>query len=135
MELFCPQPHHHPLPQGSFTVMGVLSGPLLGAFTLGMFLPACNTWVSGGRRAEGLGGGARRLSPLTLAPPKGVFSGIAAGLALSLWVAVGSTLYPPSAQSMGVLPSSAAGCAESSANASGLLGPLFATNASSEAPR
>nr|XP_019592283.1 PREDICTED: sodium/iodide cotransporter isoform X1 [Rhinolophus sinicus] len=95
--------------QGSFTVMGVLSGPLLGAFTLGMFLPACNTW--------------------------GVFSGIAAGLALSLWVAVGSTLYPPSAQSMGVLPSSAAGCAESSANASDLLGPLFAPNASSEAPR
>ncbi|GAB1293279.1 Sodium/iodide cotransporter [Apodemus speciosus] len=29
--------------QGSFTVMGVISGPLLGAFTLGMLLPACNT--------------------------------------------------------------------------------------------
>ncbi|XP_021106811.1 sodium/iodide cotransporter isoform X17 [Heterocephalus glaber] len=28
--------------QGSFTVMGVISGPLLGAFALGMFLPACN---------------------------------------------------------------------------------------------
>ncbi|XP_019497331.1 PREDICTED: sodium/iodide cotransporter isoform X1 [Hipposideros armiger] len=95
--------------QGSFTVMGVLSGPLLGAFTLGMFLPACNTW--------------------------GVLSGIAAGSALSLWVAVGATLYPPSAQSMGVLPSSAAGCAEPSANTSGLLGPLLAINTSSGASR
>ncbi|XP_039723765.1 sodium/iodide cotransporter isoform X4 [Pteropus medius] len=95
--------------QGSFTVMGVLSGPLLGAFTLGMFLPACNT--------------------------PGVLSGLAAGLALSLWVAVGATLYPPSAQSMGVLPSSVAGCAVLSANASGVLGPLLASNASSGAPR
>lgn len=37
--------------QGSFTVMGVISGPLLGAFALGMFLPACNTTVRGGARA------------------------------------------------------------------------------------
>ncbi|XP_045051761.1 sodium/iodide cotransporter [Desmodus rotundus] len=97
--------------QGSFTVMGVLSGPLLGAFTLGMFLPACNT--------------------------PGVLSGLLAGLTLSLWVAVGTTLYPPTAKSMGVLPSSAAGCARPSANASasGLLGPLLAANASSGAPR
>ncbi|XP_045709323.1 sodium/iodide cotransporter [Phyllostomus hastatus] len=97
--------------QGSFTVMGVLSGPLLGAFTLGMFLPACNT--------------------------PGVLSGLLAGLTLSLWVAVGTTLYPPTAKSMGVLPSSAAGCAGPSANASasGLLGPLLAASASSGAPR
>uniref|UniRef100_A0A8C2NJS2 Solute carrier family 5 member 5 n=1 Tax=Capra hircus TaxID=9925 RepID=A0A8C2NJS2_CAPHI len=77
--------------QGSFTVMGVISGPLLG----------------------------------------GVLSGLAVGLALSLWVAVGATLYPPSAQSMGVLPSSASGCAVPSANASGLLDPLLTANASS----
>ncbi|KAF4014361.1 hypothetical protein G4228_006585 [Cervus hanglu yarkandensis] len=90
--------------QGSFTVMGVISGPLLGAFILGMFVPTSNT--------------------------PGVLSGLAVGLALSLWVAVGATLYPPSAQSMGVLPSSAAGCAVPSANASGLLDPLLTANAS-----
>ncbi|XP_004404678.1 PREDICTED: sodium/iodide cotransporter [Odobenus rosmarus divergens] len=94
--------------QGSFTVMGVISGPLLGAFILGMFLPACNTL--------------------------GVLSGLATGLALSLWVAVGATLYPPSTQSLGVLPSSAAGCVVPSANASGLLGQLLATNTSSRNP-
>ncbi|XP_075857352.1 sodium/iodide cotransporter [Microcebus murinus] len=85
--------------QGSFTVMGVISGPLLGAFVLGMFLPASNT--------------------------PGVLAGLGAGLALSLWVAVGATLYPPSAQTMGVLPSSAARCPAPSANASGLPGPLL----------
>ncbi|XP_034513940.1 sodium/iodide cotransporter [Ailuropoda melanoleuca] len=94
--------------QGSFTVMGVISGPLLGAFILGMFLPACNT--------------------------PGVLSGLATGLALSLWVAVGATLYPPSTQSLGVLPSSAANCVVHSANASGLLDPLLATNTTSGSP-
>ncbi|KAI4828347.1 hypothetical protein KUCAC02_022443, partial [Chaenocephalus aceratus] len=56
--------------QGSFTVMGVVSGPLLGVFILGMFFPATN-----------------RL---------GAFSGIFVGYCVSLWLAVGSTLYPPS---------------------------------------
>uniref|UniRef100_A0A674IA01 Solute carrier family 5 member 5 n=1 Tax=Terrapene triunguis TaxID=2587831 RepID=A0A674IA01_9SAUR len=63
--------------QGSFTVMGVISGPLLGAFILGMFIPACNT--------------------------VGVFAGLGAGFALSFWVAVGGTIYPPSEDTMGVL--------------------------------
>ncbi|XP_068090214.1 sodium/iodide cotransporter [Hyperolius riggenbachi] len=70
--------------QGSFTVMGVISGPLLGAFVLGMFVSSCNT--------------------------VGVFSGLAVGFALSLWVAVGGTLYPPSSTMMGVLPTYAGHC-------------------------
>ncbi|XP_062035427.1 sodium/iodide cotransporter-like [Lepus europaeus] len=94
--------------QGSFTVMGVISGPLLGAFILGMFVQTCNT--------------------------PGVLSGLAAGLVLSLWVAVGATLYPPSAQMMGVLPSSAADCGAPSANASGFPYPLLAANASGGDP-
>ncbi|KAM6168142.1 sodium/iodide cotransporter [Erethizon dorsatum] len=81
--------------QGSFTVMGVISGPLLGAFVLGMFLPACNSL--------------------------GVLFGLGSGFLLSLWVALGATLYPPSEQTMGVLPSSAAGCVVPSSNASVLL--------------
>ncbi|KAG9468722.1 hypothetical protein GDO78_022091 [Eleutherodactylus coqui] len=70
--------------QGSFTVMGVISGPLLGAFMLGMFTSSCNT--------------------------TGVFSGLIAGITLSLWVAVGGTLYPPSPEVMGVLPMYAEKC-------------------------
>ncbi|XP_029003347.1 sodium/iodide cotransporter [Betta splendens] len=70
--------------QGSFTVMGVVSGPLLGVFILGMFVPATN-----------------RL---------GVFSGILVGFCVSFWLAVGSTLYPPSAEAMGVLPSDSGQC-------------------------
>ncbi|XP_037238427.1 sodium/iodide cotransporter [Falco rusticolus] len=87
--------------QGSFTVMGVISGPLLGAFVLGMFLPMCST--------------------------AGVLGGLGAGFAFSFWVAVGGTLYPPSAATMGVLPSSVAHCPlrnhTAAGNRTGLLGP------------
>uniref|UniRef100_A0A8C7Z9Q7 Solute carrier family 5 member 5 n=1 Tax=Oryzias sinensis TaxID=183150 RepID=A0A8C7Z9Q7_9TELE len=70
--------------QGSFTVMGVVSGPVLGVFILGMFVPASNKL--------------------------GAFSGIAVGFCVSLWLAVGSTLYPPTEETMGVLPSFSGGC-------------------------
>ncbi|MFT7798652.1 sodium/iodide cotransporter [Arapaima gigas] len=63
--------------QSSFTVMGVLSGPLLGVFILGMFIPATNK--------------------------TGAFAGVSVGFGFSLWIAIGSTLYPPSDSTMGVL--------------------------------
>uniref|UniRef100_A0AAY4DKU4 Sodium/iodide cotransporter n=2 Tax=Denticeps clupeoides TaxID=299321 RepID=A0AAY4DKU4_9TELE len=70
--------------QGSFTVMGVVSGPLLGAFFLGMFFPATNN--------------------------AGAFAGVAVGFSLSVWLGVGSSLHPPSPKTMGVLPSYTDGC-------------------------
>lgn len=38
---------------------------------------------------------------------QGAFSGIFVGFLVSMWLAVGSTLYPPSAETMGVLSYSA----------------------------
>ncbi|XP_071342085.1 sodium/iodide cotransporter isoform X2 [Trachinotus anak] len=70
--------------QGSFTVMGVVSGPLLGVFILGMFFPATNR--------------------------VGAYAGTLVGFCVSMWLAVGSTLYPPSEETMGVLPSYAGEC-------------------------
>ncbi|KAM9475852.1 sodium/iodide cotransporter isoform 1-T1 [Clarias gariepinus] len=70
--------------QGSFTVMGVVNGPLLGTFILGMFIPAANK--------------------------QGAFAGVAVGFSLALWLAVGSSIYPPNPQRMGVLPTSTDYC-------------------------
>uniref|UniRef100_A0A674NRC3 Solute carrier family 5 member 5 n=1 Tax=Takifugu rubripes TaxID=31033 RepID=A0A674NRC3_TAKRU len=70
--------------QGSFTVMGVVSGPLMGVFTLGIFIPASNKL--------------------------GAFCGFMVGFSVSVWLAIGSTLYPPSRETMGVLPSYADKC-------------------------
>lgn len=41
---------------------------------------------------------------------QGVFAGVAVGFCLSVWLAIGSTLYPPAPQMMGVLPASAEHC-------------------------
>uniref|UniRef100_A0A8C2VA91 Sodium/iodide cotransporter n=1 Tax=Chinchilla lanigera TaxID=34839 RepID=A0A8C2VA91_CHILA len=60
----------------------------------------------------------------------GVLFGLGSGFFLSLWVALGATLYPPSEQTMGVLPSSAAGCVVPSSNASVLLDSLPTLNSS-----
>uniref|UniRef100_A0A8D0L5J7 Solute carrier family 5 member 5 n=1 Tax=Sphenodon punctatus TaxID=8508 RepID=A0A8D0L5J7_SPHPU len=54
-----------------------------------------------------LGGGVLQVSTILQCPrsERGVFSGLGVGFALSFWVAVGGTIYPPSADTMGVLPS------------------------------
>lgn len=54
-----------------------------------------------------------KLINCVLGPPQGAFSGIFVGFLVSLWLAVGSTLYPPSAQTMGVLDSYSAQCGSS----------------------
>ncbi|XP_059576025.1 sodium/iodide cotransporter isoform X4 [Alligator mississippiensis] len=99
--------------QASFTVMGVISGPLLGAFVLGMFIPACTT--------------------------AGAFTGLGAGFVLSFWVAVGGTLYPPSAATMGVLPTYGTLCplynTSHGPNGTVVLGPLPPRNVSVPADR
>ncbi|CAM4701120.1 sodium/iodide cotransporter [Caretta caretta] len=99
--------------QGSFTVMGVISGPLLGAFILGMFIPICNT--------------------------VGVFAGLGSGFVLSFWVAVGGTIYPPSEDTMGVLPYYGDLCplynATEGINSTIVLGPLPPRNVSAPLER
>ncbi|XP_078410881.1 sodium/iodide cotransporter-like, partial [Cetorhinus maximus] len=70
--------------QSSFTVMCIISNPLLGAFILGIFLPPANT--------------------------TGVFSGLAAGFAVTLWVSIGGILYPPTPEIMGALPFNTDNC-------------------------
>uniref|UniRef100_A0A8C5WDD0 Solute carrier family 5 member 5 n=1 Tax=Leptobrachium leishanense TaxID=445787 RepID=A0A8C5WDD0_9ANUR len=95
--------------QGSFTVMGVISGPLLGAFILGMFTVSCNT--------------------------VGVLSGLLVGLGMSVWVAVGGTLYPPSEEIMGALPIYAHNCPLYNTSEGILYGPAPLQNLSTQLDR
>lgn len=65
---------------------------------------------------------------------QGVFSGLGVGSALSFWVAVGGTIYPPSAATMGVLPSGGQLCqlynTTGGANGTRVFGPLPPRNMS-----
>lgn len=67
--------------KAAFAMSGALSGPLLGVFTMGMLIPACNR--------------------------KGALTGLVLGEVMCLWVAVGSLVYEAPAEE---LPTSIEGC-------------------------
>uniref|UniRef100_A0A8C6TWN9 Solute carrier family 5 member 8 n=1 Tax=Neogobius melanostomus TaxID=47308 RepID=A0A8C6TWN9_9GOBI len=70
--------------QAVISIFGVIGGPLLGLFTLGILCPFANS--------------------------KGAISGLVLGLMLSLWVAIGSQLYPPPPELTCPLPLITKGC-------------------------
>ncbi|XP_056281325.1 sodium-coupled monocarboxylate transporter 1 [Pseudoliparis swirei] len=55
--------------QATVSIFGIIGGPLLGVFTLGILCPFANS--------------------------KGALSGLVSGLVVSLWVGIGAQIYPP----------------------------------------
>uniref|UniRef100_A0AAQ6ADG2 Solute carrier family 5 member 8 n=1 Tax=Amphiprion ocellaris TaxID=80972 RepID=A0AAQ6ADG2_AMPOC len=55
--------------QATISIFGIIGGPLLGLFTLGIICPCANS--------------------------KGALSGLLSGLVVSLWVGIGAQIYPP----------------------------------------
>ncbi|CDQ76895.1 sodium-coupled monocarboxylate transporter 1 [Oncorhynchus mykiss] len=70
--------------QAALSIFGMISGPLLGLYLLGMF------W----RTANSTGG----------------LTGLIMGLVITLWVGIGAQIYPPLADKTNPLPISVAGC-------------------------
>ncbi|XP_029502700.1 sodium-coupled monocarboxylate transporter 1-like isoform X2 [Oncorhynchus nerka] len=70
--------------QAALSIFGMISGPLLGLYLLGMF------W----RTANSTGG----------------LTGLIVGLVITLWVGIGAQRYPPLADKTNPLPISVAGC-------------------------
>ncbi|XP_014325061.1 sodium-coupled monocarboxylate transporter 1 [Xiphophorus maculatus] len=70
--------------QAAVSIFGIIGGPLLGLFTLGILCPLANS--------------------------KGALSGLLSGMALSLWVGIGAQIYPPSNALSQPLPLSTDGC-------------------------
>uniref|UniRef100_A0A8C7DGU5 Solute carrier family 5 member 8, like n=1 Tax=Oncorhynchus kisutch TaxID=8019 RepID=A0A8C7DGU5_ONCKI len=70
--------------QAALSIFGMISGPLLGLYVLGMF------W----RTANSTGG----------------LTGLIVGLVITLWVGFGAQIYPPLADKTNPLPISVAGC-------------------------
>uniref|UniRef100_A0A8C5HTF2 Sodium-coupled monocarboxylate transporter 1-like n=1 Tax=Gouania willdenowi TaxID=441366 RepID=A0A8C5HTF2_GOUWI len=68
----------------TLSVFGMISGPLLGLYLLGMFF----------RTPNSIGG----------------LVGMVVGLVLTLWVGIGAQVYPPTAEKTNPLPVSTAGC-------------------------
>ncbi|XP_041051594.1 sodium-coupled monocarboxylate transporter 1 [Carcharodon carcharias] len=70
--------------QASLTIFGVVGGPLLGFFLLGMIFPCANA--------------------------TGAISGLAVGFLLTLWIGIGGQIYPPLPDQTRPLPLSIEGC-------------------------
>ncbi|KAM9334471.1 sodium-coupled monocarboxylate transporter 1 [Symphorus nematophorus] len=70
--------------QAAISIFGVIGGPLLGLFTLGILCPFANS--------------------------KGALSGLVSGLVVSLWVGIGAQIYPPSPAMTQPLSLTTAGC-------------------------
>uniref|UniRef100_A0A665TTC9 Solute carrier family 5 member 8 n=1 Tax=Echeneis naucrates TaxID=173247 RepID=A0A665TTC9_ECHNA len=68
----------------SISIFGIIGGPLLGLFTLGILCPFANS--------------------------KGALSGLVAGLVVSLWVGIGAHIYPPPPELTRPLPLTTEGC-------------------------
>ncbi|XP_068611605.1 sodium-coupled monocarboxylate transporter 1-like [Brachionichthys hirsutus] len=70
--------------QAASSIFGIIGGPLLGLFTLGLLCPFANS--------------------------KGALSGLVSGLVVSLWMAIGAYTYPPPPELTRPLPLSTEGC-------------------------
>ncbi|XP_069797527.1 sodium-coupled monocarboxylate transporter 1 isoform X2 [Narcine bancroftii] len=70
--------------QAALTIFGIVGGPLLGFFLLGMLFPCANS--------------------------VGAISGLFVSLVLTLWVGIGGQVYPPLAEKTRPLPLSIDGC-------------------------
>ncbi|KAM6895698.1 sodium-coupled monocarboxylate transporter 1 [Xenentodon cancila] len=70
--------------QATISIFGVIGGPLLGLFTLGILCPFANS--------------------------KGALSGLLSGLVVSLWVGIGAQVYPPPLEMSRPLPLTTDGC-------------------------
>ncbi|GLD48496.1 sodium-coupled monocarboxylate transporter 1 isoform X1 [Lates japonicus] len=76
--------------QAAVSIFGVIGGPLLGLFTLGILCPFANS--------------------------KGALSGVLSGLVVSLWVGIGAQIYPPPPEMTRPLPLTTDGCNFTTAN-------------------
>uniref|UniRef100_A0A1A8Q3I3 Solute carrier family 5 (Iodide transporter), member 8-like n=1 Tax=Nothobranchius rachovii TaxID=451742 RepID=A0A1A8Q3I3_9TELE len=76
--------------QAALSIFGMISGPLLGLYLLGMLFRTTNS----------IGG----------------LSGMIIGLALTLWVGIGGQIYPPTDEKTNPLPVSTSGCNNTQSN-------------------
>ncbi|XP_007441959.2 sodium-coupled monocarboxylate transporter 1-like, partial [Python bivittatus] len=91
--------------QAALSVFGLIGGPLLGIYSLGILFPFANS--------------------------KGAFSGFICGFCLIMWIGIGAQKYPPAHHRTMQLPLSTAGCQRSNVSA---LVPLTVTSPSPAPP-